>query len=141
MVDVFDKTTRSRVMSAVGSKNTWPELFVRNVLHDLGYRYRLHVKDLPGNPDIANKTRKKAIFVNGCFWHGHLDCTRAKLPATNTAFWESKIDNNRSRDRKNIRSLEQDGFGVLVVWQCELKDDVILASRLLKFWEERTNSA
>lgn len=116
-------------MSRIGSKHTKPELVVRSLLHRLGYRYRLHRKELPGRPDIAFIGRKKAIFVHGCFWHGH-GCKIGKLPKSNLEFWNPKIERNRQRDRENISKLEQIGWAVEEVWQCELKDFQSLERRL-----------
>jgi DNA mismatch endonuclease (patch repair protein) len=132
MVDNRTKDSRSRLMSRVGSKHTKPELIVRSLLHRMGYRYRLHRKDLPGRPDIAFIGRKKAIFVHGCFWHGH-GCKIGKLPKSNLEFWSPKIERNRLRDRQNISKLEQIGWEVAEVWQCELKEVQSLEARLQSF--------
>jgi len=111
---------RSKMMSAVRSKDTKPEMLVRRELHARGYRFRLHRRDLPGTPDIVLPSRKSAIFVNGCFWHGH-DCPAGALPATRRAFWNAKIGRNRDRDAKNRSELEAAGWNVLVVWECDLR--------------------
>jgi DNA mismatch endonuclease (patch repair protein) len=132
MVDNRTKASRSRLMSRIGSKHTKPEIVVRSLLHRLGYRYRLHRKDLPGRPDIAFTGRKKAIFVHGCFWHGH-GCKIGKLPKSNLDFWKQKIERNRQRDRENRSKLEQIGWQVEEVWQCELKDYQTLGDRLRWF--------
>ncbi|MNZ90184.1 Very short patch repair protein [compost metagenome] len=124
---------RSWLMSRVGSKDTKPELVVRRLVFAMGYRYRLHSKHLPGSPDLVFPGRKKVIFVNGCFWHGHLGCRYGRLPKSRVEFWQAKIDRNRERDRENIASLEADGWRVLTVWQCELKDIETLANRLNEF--------
>ncbi|MFM5885711.1 MAG: very short patch repair endonuclease [Novosphingobium sp.] len=132
MVDNRTQESRSRLMSRIGSKHTKPELVVRSLLHRLGYRYRLHRKDLPGRPDIAFIGRKKAIFVHGCFWHGH-GCKIGKLPKSNLSFWSPKIERNCQRDREKTSELEQVGFTVEQVWQCELKDFQALEARLVDF--------
>jgi len=132
MVDNRTKASRSRLMSRIGSKHTKPELVVRSLLHRLGYRFRLHRKDLPGRPDIVFIGRKKAIFVHGCFWHGH-GCKIGKLPKSNLSFWSPKIERNRLRDRENRSDLEQVGWAVAEVWQCELKDFQSLEAKLRSF--------
>lgn len=122
-------------MRAVRSRDTKPELVVRRLLHAMGYRYRLHRRDLPGAPDIVFPGRRKIIFVHGCFWHGH-DCARgARLPATNVDYWRSKIARNVTRDADNIAALKAAGWEVLVVWECQLKarDRHVLAPLLQGF--------
>lgn len=109
-------------MARVRSRNTAPELAVRKVLRELGIGYRLHVGSLPGTPDIACRGRRKAIFVNGCFWHQHPGCRRATIPKTNFAFWESKLSRNRIRDSETRSRLTALGWETLVVWQCEIGD-------------------
>lgn len=119
-------------MSRIGSKHTKPELVVRSLLHRLGYRYRLHRKDLPGRPDIVFIGRRKAVLVHGCFWHGH-GCKIGKLPKSNLDFWAPKVERNRVRDRENRSELERIGWTVEEVWQCELKDIQSLEGRLRSF--------
>ena len=119
-------------MSRIGSKHTKPELIVRSLLHRLGHRYRLHRKDLPGKPDIAFMGRKKAIFVHGCYWHGH-GCKIGKPPKSNLDFWLPKIERNRARDREKRSELEAIDWSVEEVWQCELKDFQSLERRLQDF--------
>lgn len=109
-------------MSRVKGKNTKPELLVRKFLYSHGIRYRIHTS-LPGRPDIVNKKRRTAVFVNGCFWHGHTGCKYAALPKSNTDFWQTKIGGNVERDRKNHLILEEQGWKVLTVWECELGKD------------------
>lgn len=106
-------------MSRVRNRNTKPEVLVRSVLHRLGYRFRIHRSDLPGTPDIVLPKYGTVIFVNGCFWHGH-NCSRGKLPATNRAFWEKKIEKNRKRDQENYKKLEDLGWNTIVVWTCRI---------------------
>ena len=122
-------------MSRVRSKDTTPELAVRRLVFGMGYRYRLYDKRLPGRPDLVFAGRRKVVFVNGCFWHGHRGCRYARLPRTNTDFWRKKIRKNRARDRRNAALLEASGWKVLTVWQCELKDVETLADSLYEFLE------
>lgn len=120
-------------MSRVKSKDTTPEMIVRRLLHALGYRYRLHATALPGKPDLVFAARRKVIFVHGCYWHGH-DCKRgARTPSTRQDYWVPKLARNKERDALNVSSLEQLGWDVLVVWECEIKDRVALADRLHDF--------
>ncbi|MGP2492643.1 very short patch repair endonuclease [Mesorhizobium sp. PUT5] len=120
MPDKLTSESRSRLMSRIGGKNTAPELTVRKALHAAGYRFRLHRRDLPGTPDIVLPRYRSAIFVHGCFWHGH-DCPRGRLPVTRTEFWETKIRGNQARDARNKKALEARGWQVLTIWTCELK--------------------
>lgn len=130
---VRQSLTRSDVMSRIKSKNTGPERLVRSVLTDLGYRYRLHRTDIPGKPDIAFVSRKAAIFVHGCFWHGH-DCKRgARVPKTNKEYWIAKITRNRARDAEVRKQLESIGWRSLTVFECELRDHSTLSKRLCRF--------
>lgn len=124
---------RSANMARVGSADTLPELAVRKLLHRLGYRFRLHRRDLPGTPDICFPGRKKAIFVHGCFWHRHEGCRRTTTPRTRRSFWTEKFRNNVARDRSNLNDLAALGWSVLVVWECETADPGTLASRLAGF--------
>ncbi|MCD4733213.1 DNA mismatch endonuclease Vsr [bacterium] len=133
MVDVHTKEQRHRNMSAIKSKNTQPEIFVRKLLHNMGYRYRLHVAALPGKPDIVFRRRKKVIFVHGCYWHMH-DCKYGRVvPTTRTEFWQKKRMTNVSRDTTNIKALEEKGWKVLVVWECQLSGKIELQHRLTDF--------
>lgn len=125
---------RSRMMAAVRQKDTWPEVTVRRLLHREGYRYSLHRRDLPGRPDLVFGPRKKVIFVHGCFWHGH-DCGKGKLPKSRLEYWGPKIEANKQRDSRNIGSLEDSGWRVCVVWQCELTDEAGLITHLIDFLE------
>jgi DNA mismatch endonuclease Vsr len=126
-------------MSAVRVKNTLPELAVRSLLYRLGYRYRLHAADLPGRPDIVFRKRSCAVFVNGCFWHGH-KCPRGAPPSSNIEFWRLKIDKNRERDRRVQKKLRQDGWRVLTIWECETKDEARLERLLRRFLEQPASS-
>lgn len=124
---------RSRIMRAVKGYDTQPEMNVRRIVHGMGFRYRLHRKDLPGKPDLVFSSRKKIIFVHGCFWHGH-DCARgARTPKSNRNYWEQKISRNRERDKKSQKALVKDGWDVLVVWECEMKAHDILETKLMNF--------
>ena len=130
MTDVFSAEKRSDVMRRVKGRDTSPELAVRRMLWRLGARYRLHRKDLPGHPDIVMPGRRLAVFVHGCFWHGH-DCARgARVPKQNRDYWEGKVGRNRTRDAANLEKLEALGWRVLTVWECELKDPAALEARL-----------
>ncbi|WP_083245284.1 very short patch repair endonuclease [Paraburkholderia nodosa] len=126
---------RSWLMSRISSRNTKPELAVRRLLHGLGYRFRIHYGGLPGKPDIVFTRRKKAIFVHGCFWHGHVGCRYAKLPATRADFWTEKMRRNRERDIRTNDALVELGWGVMIVWQCELKEksNAHLTEKLVAF--------
>ena len=121
MADTRTPQQRRHIMQSVGTKNTTPELTLRRVLSGMGYRYRLHAKKLPGRPDIVFPGKKKAIFVNGCFWHLH-GCAKGQIPKSRQDYWEPKLRTNRDRDDSNTRKLEALGWSVLVVWQCELRD-------------------
>ena len=127
---------RSAVMRAVRGRDTTPELLVRRLLRSVAPGYRLHRKDIPGRPDVAYIGRRKAIFVHGCFWHGH-DCARgARMPKANRPYWEAKIARNRARDAANLAALAERGWKALVVWECETKDEAALSERLLRFLAE-----
>jgi DNA mismatch endonuclease, patch repair protein len=133
MPDVFSPAKRSVIMSRITGKNTKPEITVRQIVHSLGYRFRLHRKDLPGKPDLVLPRHRKVIFVNGCFWHGHAECRRAKLPSSNIAFWQEKIELNKARDVEVKKRLRLSGWNVLVVWQCEISRRDHLLRRLGTF--------
>jgi DNA mismatch endonuclease (patch repair protein) len=112
---------RSENMRAIRSKDTLPEMAVRSLVHRLGYRFRLHRQDLPGRPDLAFPSRRKVIFVHGCFWHSHA-CKTGLIPKSNRDFWLPKLRQNKARDRKNLDALTKLGWDALVIWQCQLKD-------------------
>ena len=133
MTDTFDKEKRSWVMSRVSSKNTKPEIVVRRMLWSMGFRYRLYVAKLPGKPDIVFPGRKKVVFVHGCFWHGHEHCKLASIPQTNVEYWTAKLGRNMERDKKNKAALQAEGWKVLIVWECELKDRDLLQQKLRYF--------
>ncbi len=121
MVDVHSPEKRSYNMARIKGKDTKPEMIVRKWLWQNGYRYRLHTRDLPGKPDIVFRGRKKAIFINGCFWHRH-ECKYFTWPKSNTDFWKQKIEANVIRDSENYLKLEDSGWNYLVIWECETKE-------------------
>jgi len=134
MADTHTEEQRSANMRAVRGKDTAPELLIRSTLHRLGYRFRLHRRDLPGTPDIVLPARKSVLFVHGCFWHGH-ECPRGSLPSSHVDFWQSKIAKNQERDDRAQKQLRKEGWKVLTVWECETKNKSRLAKRLLRFLE------
>jgi DNA mismatch endonuclease (patch repair protein) len=121
-MDTLSPDERSERMSRIRAKDTYPEMFVRRLIHSMGYRYRLHQRDLPGVPDLVFASRRKVIFVHGCFWHRHSRCKLARLPKSRREFWVPKLEGNRKRDRKNQRRLQAMGWDVMVVWECRLSD-------------------
>jgi DNA mismatch endonuclease, patch repair protein len=125
MADVHDKETRSYNMSQIKSKNTKPEMLVRKFLHANGFRYRLHVKNLPGKPDIVLPKYKTVIFVHGCFWHGHVGCRYYVVPKTKTQWWLNKINSNTANDEKAIKALKNQGWKVINVWECNLRKNKV----------------
>jgi len=126
--------SRSENMRRIRSRDTTPELIVRRALRQIGYSgYRLHRRDLPGRPDVAFVGRKKAIFVHGCFWHGHSCPEGSRLPRSNTEYWLPKIEHNRERDERTVRDLEAAGWVVLVLWECEIGNQDQLKTRLNEF--------
>jgi DNA mismatch endonuclease, patch repair protein len=122
MIDIVDKQTRSRMMSNIRGKNTSPEIKVRRFLHARGLRYRLHVKTLPGKPDLVFPKYHSVVFVHGCFWHRHRGCKYAYTPKSNQEFWNKKFEENILRDKKAIRTLKMDGWRVFVIWECEVNE-------------------
>jgi DNA mismatch endonuclease (patch repair protein) len=133
MVDVLTKKQRQYCMSRIRGKDTKPEMVVRKLVHSLGYRYRLHVKKLPGCPDLVFPCHKKAIFVHGCFWHMH-NCRYGRvIPKTNKSFWEKKRNENVRRNTEQIRTLKQLGWKVMIVWECWTKNVPVLERRIKKF--------
>ena len=132
MVDVVSPEKRSEMMSGIRGKDTKPEIIVRRLLHRLGYRFRLHRKDLPGRPDIVLPKWHAVIFVNGCYWHGHEDCHLFRPPKTRTEFWTNKIEGNQVRDRRNYAALEDAGWKVLVIWECAVSKKLSLSGEQLE---------
>jgi len=135
MLDILTAEERSARMRLVRSKDTKPEMAVRSLLHGLGYRFRLHRRDLPGAPDIVLPRHGKIVLVNGCFWHCHKGCSRATRPANNREWWAERLDGNVWRDRRNRERLRQLGWKVLVVWECEVARQDRLRRKLLRFLE------
>ena len=133
MADVFTPEKRSKIMASIREKNTKPEIMVRRLLHGAGYRFTVHAKSIPGKPDVYFSAREKAIFVNGCFWHGHQNCRRASLPNTNKKFWSEKIQGNVRRDLQILRRLADKGIKSFVVWECELSDIESVVQHLREF--------
>lgn len=132
-MDRLTPEQRSLLMSKIRQKNTGPEMAVRKLVYALGYRYRIHRHDLPGTPDLAFITRKKAIFVHGCFWHRHA-CTRGQQrPKSNIEYWQEKLERNRLRDRRNVYALRKMGWKVLTIWECQLRDIKRIQRRLERF--------
>ena len=125
MADKMTPSQRHYCMSRIRSKATKPELLVRHWLWSHGYRYRLNVKSVPGKPDIVLRKYRTAIFVNGCFWHGHEDCRLYSVPKSNTDFWIAKVQRNRERDQEEYKALHDAGWQVVVIWECQLKKNVI----------------
>ncbi|HZS06773.1 MAG TPA: DNA mismatch endonuclease Vsr [Blastocatellia bacterium] len=133
MVDVLTKEQRRRNMSAIRGAHTKPEMVVRSLVHRLGYRFRLHRKDLPGKPDLVFPASRKVILVHGCFWHMH-DCRYGRVvPATNAEFWQNKRMSNVERDVRNLKALRKEGWRVMVIWECEIKEPEKLQKRLTRF--------
>ncbi|OIT17016.1 very short patch repair endonuclease [Ralstonia solanacearum] len=123
-------------MGLIRSKDTGPEMRVRQLLWKLGYRYRLHVKTMPGRPDIVFRSRRKVIFVHGCFWHRHAGCRLARMPKSRIDFWEQKFAGNVRRDAAVLAEYDSIGWNVLIVWECEVADEVVLRTKLKNFLSE-----
>lgn len=130
-MDIWTKEKRSDVMSKIRSKNTKPEKLLRSRLFVAGFRFRIHKKELPGKPDIVFAKYKTVIFVHGCFWHYHGDCPEGRIPSSNSAFWKSKLSKNVQRDKKHIKDLKALGWNVIMVWECEIKNDRFLEKKLI----------
>lgn len=125
MSDVVNRQTRSRMMAGIRSRDTKPEITLRTALHSLGFRYRLHVRKLPGKPDIVLPKYHAVIFVHGCFWHRHQGCKYTATPATRANFWAQKFRDNMERDARNIHALQEANWRVKVVWECELRESML----------------
>ncbi len=131
--DAQKAAKRSDIMRRVRSTDTTPEMVVRKLAHSLGFRYRLHRKDLPGNPDLVFPSKRKIIFVHGCFWHGH-ECRRGnRIPKENRTYWIGKIQANVERDRKHMAALSAAGWKVLILWECEIRDKTALKETISEF--------
>ena len=139
MTDTLSKTERSERMARVRGKDTKPELLLRSLVHGMGYRYRLHQKGLPGKPDIVFSSRRKVIFMHGCFWHRHDDpaCKLARLPKSRSEFWLPKLEGNQVRDKRNIEALEQLGWASLVVWECQMRSPELVGKRVRAFLDAK----
>lgn len=134
-MDTVSKKRRSEIMANIRAKDMKPEMVVRRLVHSMGYRYRLHRRDLPGRPDLAFMGRRKAIFVHGCFWHQHADCYDGKLPKSNRAYWIPKLRGNEARDHENQAKLADMGWSTLVIWECWTKDTQRLRGLIRSFLE------
>jgi DNA mismatch endonuclease, patch repair protein len=133
-VDKLSTERRSANMRQIRSKDTGPEMVLRSLVHRLGYRFRLHRKDLPGKPDLVFPGRRKVIFLHGCFWHQHSGCREGRVPGTRREYWEPKLARNRERDAAALTALKSQGWSVFTVWECELaKDPKAAAQRLARF--------
>lgn len=139
MADRISKDARSRNMRQITSGNTRPEMRLRRLVYALGYRYRLHVRSLPGCPDLVFHSRKKVLFLHGCFWHRHQGCRYAHLPESNTSYWIPKLRRNAARDAENAQALATAGWAVLTVWECEMRDESAIAARLRAFLGSRSS--
>ena len=133
MTDIFDPEKRSEIMSRIRGRDTRPEMIVRRIAHALGFRFRLHRKDLPGRPDIVFPRHQAVIVVHGCFWHRHPGCKRASSPKTRVRYWQNKFEDNVVRDKRNETALRDLGWKVMVIWECETKDHEALATRIESF--------
>jgi len=130
MADILSPEARSRLMSRIRGKDTKPELAVRRILHSMGYRFRLHRRDLPGNPDIVLPRHGSCIFVHGCFWHLHSNCKDVRIPKTKRAWWRKKLEGNVARDKRHAAALRRLGWRVITVWECQTEKPERLLKRL-----------
>jgi DNA mismatch endonuclease (patch repair protein) len=133
--DPLSPEQRSERMKRVRGKNTKPELYIRRLVWSLGYRYRLHSKKLPGRPDLVFRGRKKVIFIHGCFWHQHENCRQYRMPRSRLDFWLPKLEGNKKRDVLNQQLLREMGWEYLIIWECQLKDEEEIATRIITFLE------
>lgn len=140
MADRLTAEQRSACMRAIRSKDTSPEMRVRRLTHSLGYRYALHVTTLPGKPDLVFASRRKVIFVHGCFWHNHTCRHGTRAPATNVDYWNAKRERNSQRDKLHLRALRKEAWEVLVLWECQLKNLELLQRKLIRFLGPRTGA-
>lgn len=132
-MDSLTKTERSLRMSLVKNRDTKPEMVVRRLVFSLGYRYRLHAPDIPGRPDLVFRRTRKLIFVHGCFWHRHSGCPRCRMPKSRIEFWRAKLNGNRKRDKRVQEKLAEQGWAVLIIWECETEDVSLLRKNIRKF--------
>lgn len=136
MVDTLTPSRRSWLMGRVRQKNTTPEMVVRRLVHSMGRRYRLHIRELPGCPDLVFPKSKKVIFVHGCYWHRH-DCKKATMPSSNVDYWAKKFAENVARDNKALAELTSLGWGSMIVWECQTRDVDALAASLSAFFRHQ----
>ena len=139
MADHLSREQRSWNMARIRSGNTKPELALRSMLHRNGFRFRLHTRDLPGKPDIVLPKYRTVVLLHGCFWHGHPDCKRANVPKSNKDYWTQKIGRNIARDKENERDLNTQGWQVIRVWECELRNAEEVMARITKSLVDRTS--
>jgi DNA mismatch endonuclease, patch repair protein len=132
-MDKLSRERRSANMARIRNKDTGPEIALRKLIYGLGYRFRLHCKDLPGKPDLVFRSRRKIIFLHGCFWHQHKECPEGRIPGSNRDYWEYKLRRNLERDAENEAALEIAGWKVLTVWECNLRDLKSIRKTLLRF--------
>lgn len=132
-MDNVSNSTRSEMMRSIKVKNTKPEMIVRRLLHSAGYRYRANYPKIVGKPDLSFIKRKMVVFVHGCFWHRHPGCPRSSMPSTNVAFWKEKFRKNRERDEAVLRALQEEGWTILTIWECEVKNTEFLMEKLRTF--------
>ena len=128
-MDTVSPTKRSEIMARIKCKNTKPEILIRKIVYGIGFRFRLHVANLPGRPDLTFRRIKKVIFVNGCFWHHHNECKFARMPKSNLEFWIPKLAATKARDTRNIADLETAGWETLTIWECELADVIVVKKK------------
>lgn len=129
-MDIVDKQTRSRMMAGIRAVNTKPETFIRSSLHKMGFRFRIHVKNMPGKPDVVLPRYQAVVLVHGCFWHGH-ECNIFKWPSTRREFWRKKINDTRKRDSVNFAKLHESGWRVAVIWECEIRGAIKHGERFM----------
>lgn len=137
MTDTLSPNERSKRMSLIRGKDSSPELKLRRLVHGMGFRYRLHVKDLPGKPDLVFPSRRAVIFMHGCFWHRHPGCKLARMPKSKLDFWRPKLEGNRERDLRNQEMLKKLGWHVLVVWECEVENIEKVSNKVREFLQGR----
>ncbi len=133
MIDTLSPSERSERMSRVRNKDSKAELRVRSIVHGMGYRFRLHGRDLPGRPDLVFRSKRKAIFVHGCFWHRHDGCKLARIPKSKQDFWRPKLEGNKKRDLDVQRELNEMGWNYLVIWECKLREEDELRESVREF--------
>jgi DNA mismatch endonuclease (patch repair protein) len=133
-MDIVTSEKRSKMMSGIRSRNTKPEMLIRKGLFHLGYRYRINDKKVFGKPDMVLKKHNAAVFIHGCFWHGHIGCGNFKMPSTNKQFWEDKIDTNRKRDAKVLNRLRAEGWRICIIWECSVrgKEQLLLIDKTIE---------